>query len=40
MVESNCQFMMQVSDEIRVPGRAVFEANNKMIVIGKESPCL
>jgi len=40
MVESNCQFTMQVSDEIRVARRSVFEANNNVIVIGKESPRL
>jgi hypothetical protein len=40
MVESNCEFAMQVPQKILVPRRSLFEADYDMIVIRKESPRL
>ena len=40
MVESNCEFAMQVAQEMIVPNRGVFEADHDVIVIRKESPRL
>jgi len=39
-IEAYRQFTVQVSQEVPVRRHAVFEANDEMIMIGKESPRL